>query len=210
MMKNKLKIGIAILAIAGLSACSGLGGSYKIKSEKGDVVNTVPKWYMADFSQTKACDTPRFGKDKDRMCIFGVATAVSPDLQLAIEKGKMLAKSELADIIKGEMNKESKQFITELGKTETKTIVSEVESVLVNIIENTPVRGYEIFAQDVTLTKNGYYRVWVGLRLPLGKYNKMFNYTIEQAVDAYNLNEASVKAWNDLKKKTDDDNNDLQ
>lgn len=208
-MKNKLKIGIAILAIAGLSACSGLGGSYKIKSEKGDVVNTVPKWYMADFSQTKACDTPRFGKDKDRMCIFGVATAVSPDLQLAIEKGKMLAKSELADIIKGEMNKESKQFITELGKTETKTIVSEVESVLVNIIENTPVRGYEIFAQDVTLTKNGYYRVWVGLRLPLGKYNKMFNYTIEQAVDAYNLNEASVKAWNDLKKKTDD-NNDLQ
>jgi hypothetical protein len=210
MMKNKLKIGIAILAIAGLSACSGLGGSYKIKSEKGDVVNTVPKWYMADFSQTKACDTPRFGKDKDRMCIFGVATAVSPDLQLAIEKGKMLAKSELADIIKGEMNKESKQFITELGKTETKTIVSEVESVLVNIIENTPVRGYEIFAQDVTLTKNGYYRVWVGLRLPLGKYNKMFNYTIEQAVDAYNLNEASVKAWNDLKKKTDNDNTDLQ
>ena len=210
MMKNKLKIGIAILAIAGLSACSGLGGSYKIKSEKGDVVNTVPKWYMADFSQTKACDTPRFGKDKDRMCIFGVATAVSPDLQLAIEKGKMLAKSELADIIKGEMNKESKQFITELGKTETKTIVSEVESVLVNIISETPVRGYEIFAQDVTLTKNGYYRVWVGLRLPLGKYNKMFNYTIEQAVDAYNLNEASVKAWNDLKKKTDNDNTDLQ
>jgi hypothetical protein len=209
MMKNKLKIGIAILAIAGLSACSGLGGSYKIKSEKGDVVDTVPKWYMADFSQTKACDTPRFGEDKDRQCIFGVATAVSPDLQLAIEKGKMLAKSELADIIKGEMNKESKQFIIELGKTETKTIVSEVESVLVNIISETPVRGYEIFAQDVTLTKNGYYRVWVGLRLPLGKYNKMFNYTIEQAVDAYNLNEASVKAWNDLKKK-DDDNNDLQ
>jgi hypothetical protein len=209
MMKNKLKIGISILLIAGLSACSGLGGSYKIKSEKGDVVDTVPKWYMADFSQTKACDTPRFGEDKDRQCIFGVATAVSPDLQLAIEKGKMLAKSELADIIKGEMNKESKQFIIELGKTETKTIVSEVESVLVNIISETPVRGYEIFAQDVTLTKNGYYRVWVGLRLPLGKYNKMFNYTIEQAVDAYNLNEASVKAWNDLKKK-DDDNNDLQ
>ena len=38
----------------------------------------------------------------------------------------MLAKAELADIIKGEMNKKSSQFITELGKTETKTIVSEV------------------------------------------------------------------------------------
>ena len=79
----------------------------------------------------------KFGKDKDKMCIFGVATAVSPDLQLAIEKGKMLAKSELSDIIAGEMNKESKQFITELGKTNTKTVVSEVESILVNKIEKT-------------------------------------------------------------------------
>ena len=33
-----------------------------------------------------------FGKDKDKMCIFGVGTAVSPDLQLAIEKGMMIAK----------------------------------------------------------------------------------------------------------------------
>ena len=205
MMKNKLKMIGAILAIAGLSACSSMNSTYKIKSEKGDVVNKVPAWYMADFSETKACNIKRFGKEKEKQCIFGVATAVSPDLQLAIEKGKMLAKSELADIIKGEMNKESKQFITELGKTEVKTVVTEVETVLVNIISDTPVRGYEIFAQDVTLTKHGYYRVWVGLRLPLGEYNKMFNYTIEQAVDAYNLNEASKKAWEDLKNNKSDD-----
>ena len=127
-------------------------------------MNTVPKWYMGDYSESKACDTCA-SKDKDKMCIFGVATAVSPDLQLAIEKGKMLAKSELADIIAGEMNKESKQFITELGKTNTKTVVSEVEFILVNKIEKTPVRGYEIFKQDVTLTKNGYYRVWIGFEI---------------------------------------------
>jgi len=147
-------------------------------------------------------------EDNDKMCIYGVATAVSPDLQLSIEKAKMMAKSELADIIKGQMNKESKQFITELGKTETKTVVSEVESAIVNTITDTPVRGYEIFAQDVTLTKNGYYRTWIGMRLPLGKFNKMYNYTIEQAVDAYNLNAESKKAWNNLKKN--DDNNDIQ
>jgi hypothetical protein len=143
-------------------------------------------------------------KDNDKQCIYCVATAVSPDLQLSIEKAKMMAKSELADIIKGEMNKESKQFIKELGKTETKTVVTEVETVLVNIISETPVRGYEIFAQDVTLTKSGYYRTWIGIRLPLGKFNKMYNYTIEQAVDAYNLNEESMKAWDNLKKKDDD------
>ncbi len=205
-MKNKLKTLGAVLAIAGLSACSSMNSTYSIKSEKGDVVNKVPKWYMADFSETKACDLSMFSKDdNDKQCIFGVGTAVSPDLNLAIEKGKMIAKAELADIIKGEMNKSSKQFITELGKTEKKTIVSEVESTIINLIKDTPVRGYEIFAQDVTLTKEGYYRAWVGLRLPLGEFNKMYNYNVEQAVDAFNLNEASKKAYENLMK--DNDNN---
>ena len=205
-MKNLTKL-VAIGAVGlMMTACSS---TYKIKSEKGKVMNTVPKWYMADYSESKACDTPWLGKDKDKMCIFGVATAVSPDLQLAIEKGKMLAKSELADIIAGEMNKESKQFITELGKTNTKTVVSEVESILVNKIENTPVRGYEIFKQDVTLTKNGYYRVWIGLRLPLGEYNKMYNFTIAEAVDAYNLKEKAQIKYNELM-KDDNGNSNIQ
>ena len=205
MMKYK-NIILSLFVLTMLGACSA--GNYKIKSERGDIVDTVPKWYMADFNEKKACDLSWITKkDDDKVCVFGVGTAVSPDLNLAIEKAKMIAKSELADIIKGEMNKESKQFIKELGKTEKKTIVTEVESVLVNIIKDTPVRGYEIFEQDVTLTKTGYYRAWIGLRLPMGEYNKMFDYTIEQAVDAYNLNEASKKAWDKLKSNDNEDNN---
>ena len=200
-------IKILSVAVFGL-LLTNCAGNYKIKSEKGKVADTVPKWYMADFSETKACDIARFGKAKEKQCIFGVGTSVSPDLNLAIEKAKMIAKAELADIIKGEMNKESKQFITEIGKSNSKNVVSEVESVLVNIIKDTPVRGYEIFEQDVTLTKNGYYRAWVGLRLPLGKFNKMYNYTIEQAVDAYNLKLEASKAYSELMEKDSDENAD--
>ena len=94
------------------------------------------------------------------------------------------------------MNKQSKQFITELGKNQTKTVVSDVESTLVNIIKETKVRGYEIFEQDVTMTSNCYYRAWIGLRLPMGEFNKMFHYTIEEATDSYNLKEASSEAFN--------------
>ena len=208
-MKSKvMKLG-ALVAIVGLSACSSMNSTYKIKSESGNVVDKVPSWYMADINESKACDTSWLtSEDNDKQCIYGVATAVSPDLQLSIEKAKMMAKSELADIIKGEMNKESKQFIKELGKTETKTIVSEVESVLVNSIKDTPVRGYEIFAQDVTLTKKGYYRAWIGLRLPLGEYNKMYNYNIEMATDAYNLKAKASDAFNNLtKEKSNGDSN---
>ena len=190
-----------------LTNCAG--GNYNIKSEKGSVVDKVPKWYMADINESKACDRKIFGKDKDKVCIYGVATAVSPDLNLAIEKAKMLAKAELADIIKGEMNKKSSQFITELGKTQKKTIVSEVESVLVNVIKDTKVRGYEIFEQDVTLTKNGYYRAWIGLRLPMGEFNKMYNFTIEEAVDAYNLKSKAKVAYENLV-GNDNDNSNIQ
>jgi hypothetical protein len=205
MMKASKIVGIVVAGML-VANCSS---TYKIKTEKTKVLNEVPKWYMADFSEKKACDTPTFGKDKDRMCIFGVGTAVSPDLSLAIEKGMMLAKAEMADIIKGEMNKSSKQFITELGKSHNKTIVSEVESTIVNLIKETPVRGYEIFAKDVTITKNGYYRVWIGLRLPLGEYNKMYNFTIAEAVDAYNVKEKAKIAYDNLIGNEDGNNNNL-
>ena len=78
-MNKMMKIVSVVAAGLLMAQCSA---TYKMKSEKGKVLNQVPKWYMADFSEKKACDTPRFGKDKDKMCIFGVGTAVSPDLQL--------------------------------------------------------------------------------------------------------------------------------
>ena len=191
----------------GLLVANCSGTNYKIKTEKSKVLNEVPKWYVNDFSKKKACNTPRFGKDKNKMCIFGVSTAVSPDLQLAIEKGMMVAKSELADKVKGEMNKSSKIFITELGKNHNKTTVSEVESTIVNLIKNTPVRGYEIFAKDITMTKNGYYRVWIGLRLPMGEYNKMYNFTIAEAVDAYNVKSKAQIAFDKLENESKKDGN---
>ena len=191
----------------GLLVANCAGTNYKIKTEKSKVLNEVPKWYVNDFSKKKACNTPRFGKDKNKMCIFGVSTAVSPDLQLAIEKGMMVAKSELADKVKGEMNKSSKIFITELGKNHNKTTVSEVESTIVNLIKNTPVRGYEIFAKDITMTKNGYYRVWIGLRLPMGEYNKMYNFTIAEAVDAYNVKSKAKIAFEKLENESKENGN---
>jgi hypothetical protein len=200
---NKM-IKLVSVVVAGLLVAN-CSATYKMKSEKGKVLNQVPKWYMADFSEKKACDTPTFGKNKEKICIFGVGTAVSPDLNLAIEKGMMIAKAELADIIKGEMNKSSKQFITELGKNNNKTTVSEVESTIVNLIKETPVRGYEIFAKDVTITKNGYYRAWLGLRLPMGEYNKMYNFTIEEAVDSYNVKMKANIAYDNLMKVKNED-----
>ena len=187
-----------MIALIGISMTACANKSYTIKKEGNKTVKKVPAWYMADIAESKACDKKRFGKSKNKECIYGVGTAVSPSLELAIDKAKMIAKAEMADIIKGEMNKKIKIFVSELGNTQNKTIVNDVESALVNHIKETPVRGYEVFAQEVTMTTNGYYRAWIGLRLPLGEFNKMYNYNIATVVDAYKLKELAEKAYKDV------------
>ena len=187
-----------MIALIGISMTACANKSYTIKKEGNKTVKKVPAWYMADIAESKACDKKRFGKTKNKECIYGVGTAVSPSLELAIDKAKMIAKAEMADIIKGEMNKKIKIFVSELGNTQNKTIVNDVESALVNHIKETPVRGYEVFAQEVTMTTNGYYRAWIGLRLPLGEFNKMYNYNIATVVDAYKLKELAEKAYKDV------------
>ena len=187
-----------MIALIGISMTACANKSYTIKKEGNKTVKKVPAWYMADIAESKACDKKRFGKTKNKECIYGVGTAVSPSLELAIDKAKMIAKAEMADIIKGEMNKKIKIFVSELGNTQNKTIVNDVESALVNHIKETPVRGDEVFAQEVTMTTNGYYRAWIGLRLPLGEFNKMYNYTVDSVVDAYKLKELAEKAYKDV------------
>ncbi len=195
-MSNILKyIMIGSMALL-LTNCAS--NTYKIKQEKDKQVLKVPSWYMNDYSEKKECGTTRFGKNKNKECIFGVGTSVSPDLELAIEKALLIAKAEVADKVKGEMNKKAKIFTTELGKNVQKTVVTDVETTLVNIIKNTPVRGYEVWKQEVTLTKNGYYRAWVGMKLPMGEYNKMYNYSVETVVDAFKLKEIAQKAYDEV------------
>ena len=188
--------------LLGACANTGLNQNYEIKAEKENTLSVIPAWYVNQIKQKEVCNLNSIeSKGTDKQCLFGTGTAVSPDLNLAIEKAKMLAKADIADVIKGEMNKQSKQFITELGKSETKTIVSQVESTLVNIIQNTPVRGYEVFAQEVTSTNQGYYRAWVGLKLPLGEYNKMYHYNIEEVANSYKLKEKADQAFKETTKE---------
>lgn len=200
---------ITILSmLLGACANTGLNQNYEIKAEKDNTLTVIPAWYVNQIKQKEVCDlNTKESRGTDKECLFGTGTSVSPDLNLAIEKAKMLAKADIADVIKGEMNKQSKQFITELGKSENKTVVSQVESTLVNVIQNTPVRGYEVFATEVTTTNHGYYRAWVGLKLPLGEYNKMYNYNIEEVANSYKLKEKADQAFKETVKNVENKTN---
>ena len=96
-MRNFMIVALALT----LGACTTtMNPIYTLKSENGEFVTQVPGWFMADYTNMKMCGE----ETHEGMCIFGAGTSVSPDLNLAIEKAKMVAKSEIADMIKGTMN----------------------------------------------------------------------------------------------------------
>ena len=201
-----------MLIVIGLLGVGCSSTTYQIKSESGKVVNTVPSWFMADIKESKACDLSMWTKkDNNKVCIYGMGTAVSPSLDLAIEKAKMKAKAELADLVKGEMNKQSKQYAKEIGTSANKKqVANDFETVTVNEIKATVVKGYEVFEQDVTLTVNGNYRAWVGLRLPLGEFNKLYEYNAEQILNAYKVEDKSREAYSNLMKEGSNEDRNIQ
>ena len=201
-----------MLVVIGLLGVGCSSTTYQIKSESGKVVNTVPSWFMADIKESKACDLSMWTKkDNNKVCIYGMGTAVSPSLDLAIEKAKMKAKADLADLVKGEMNKQSKQYAKEIGSSANKKqVANDFETVTVNEIKATVVKGYEIFEQDVTLTVNGNYRAWVGLRLPLGEFNKLYEYDAEQILNAYKVEDKSKEAYSNLMKEGSNEDRNIQ
>ena len=67
-----------MIATLGLLLANCSSSTYKIKNEGNKTVKKVPSWYMADIAESKACDKKRFGKTKNKECIYGVGTAVSP------------------------------------------------------------------------------------------------------------------------------------
>ena len=87
-MKHLGKIFLVLFVGILLAQCS----TYKIKPDmsKNGVVNKTPDWYV-EYKH----ETWRYYQE--------AATAVSPDMELAVKKATLLAKAKLVDRINGEM-----------------------------------------------------------------------------------------------------------
>jgi len=167
---------IALLALT-LTNCAG--NTYKVKQEakeEGRVLNQVPQWYI----DAKIDKGFVFDRDAD-LYVYSVGQGSSPDLQLAIEKAMMIAKAELADKLEGQMNKRTDLYITEIGQEGNKEVVSKVEEVIVNVVKETMIQGYESWEKAVYETPNGEYRVYIGLKMGVGDANYLAEYIAKNA-----------------------------
>ena len=181
---------IVILAMF-MTACSQ---TVKVKQEdlgKTGMLDEVPKWFV---------EHPN--KKKDKYFIYGVGSSTSPDLQMARDKAMMIAKAEIADIVAGEMNKKATLYRTEVGTEGQKNVVSNTDNTIINMIKNIKITGYEQWKYQMYTTQNGNYRVYVGLVLPLGEMNKLYDLIEEEkallAQSNINSEELAEKAVEDL------------
>ena len=180
---------IALLALT-LTNCANT--NYKVKQEvkeEGRVLNQVPQWYI----DAKIDKGFVFNRDAD-LFIYSVGQGSSPDLQLAIEKAMMIAKAELADKLRGQMNKRTDLYITEIGQEGNKQVVSKVEEVIVNVVQETMIQGYESWEKAVYETPNGEYRVYIGLKMGVGDANKLAEYIAKHANADINIDELAAAA----------------
>ena len=167
---------IALLALT-LTNCAG--NTYKVKQEakeEGRVLNQVPQWYI----DAKIDKGFVFDRDAD-LYVYSVGQGSSPDLQLAIEKAMMIAKAELADKLEGQMNKRTDLYITEIGQEGNKEVASKIEEVIVNVVKETMIQGYESWEKAVYETPNGEYRVYIGLKMGVGDANYLAEYIAKNA-----------------------------
>ena len=149
-MKTLSKIILVIFASILLANCS----TYKIKPDmsKNGVVNKTPDWYVEYKHET-------WTKYQE------AATAVSPDMELAVKKATLLAKAKLVDRINGEVNNRTTINKNEAGTNESLTVTAGSQDIIVNIIKDTLARGYEVTKQEIFMTNHKSYRAYIMIEL---------------------------------------------
>jgi hypothetical protein len=124
------------------------------------------------------------------------ATAVSPDMELAVKKATLLAKAKLVDRINGEMNNRTTITKNEAGTNEDLNVTAGSQDVIVNVIEDTLARGYEVTKQEMYITKTKSYRVYVMIEVSKKEVEEIIN-----QVNKRRLALIDTKAINDQAKE---------
>ena len=184
-MKNVSRLFLILFAGLLVAQCS----TYSMKSDmsKNGVINKTPKWYVKYPHTTKKAYQE-------------AASAVSPDLELAVKKATLLAKAKLADRINGEMNNRSPINKNEAGTNESMTVTAQSQDIIVNVINDTMVRHYQVTEQVIYTTKNKSYRVYV--MVEIGKdhvaniVSELKQMRLAQTIDTTVIDDAAEKVLN--------------
>ena len=183
-MKYLSKLFLILFVGILLAQCS----TYKIKPDmsKNGVVNKTPDWYVEYKHET-------WTKYQE------AATAVSPDMELAVKKATLLAKAKLVDRINGEINNRTTINKNEAGTNESLTVSASSQDIVVNVIKDTLARGYEVTKQEIFMTNHKSYRAYIMIELSKKEVEAIINDINKRKVamiDVDGINDAANEVLN--------------
>lgn len=146
-----------------LSGCSSTPPAQitqqQLAAEKVDAttttLKTIPEWYL---------QVP-----EDGYGIYGAGTAVSEDLQFAIDKARLMANHKIGETYDAKLSALSKSYAAE-GRGNGAHITGESSSVVESFTKNADVSGTKVIKTEV-LQEQGRVRAYVLTYLPLGETN---------------------------------------
>lgn len=129
-------------------------------------INEMPDWYTNIPQEDDA--------------VYAVGTAVTPDLQLAVDIAVLSAKTTLADRVDSRIRSQLKTFKTKLGATDFDSRVqNNFEQVTRNLIADADVAGYTV-KENVILQNGTQYRAYVLLEYKNSVANAVIKTRIAQ------------------------------
>lgn len=198
---------LAILPI--LAATTMLAVACAPAPEPGSPEAAIAEYKRAEEARvaevkTSVEETPAWfiNPPRDDLSISAPGTALSGDMQLAIDKAVLSAKRSLADSLNGILNSKMKEFVSESGAGDDVTVMRESERVTTNLITETNLAGYQR-VQSKVLPQGGQYRAYVLIQYPMGNANRVLVDKVKQSQVLETKLRAS-KAFQDLEKEIQD------
>lgn len=145
-------------------------------------VTKAPTWYTQPPVDTNS--------------VYQTATETSPDMQRAMDKAVMTAKSQLASKLGDRVSQKIKEFASESGTINDEQVVRTIETARISVTTDQNVAGYVLEKSEV-LAEGNRYRAYVLLRYPVGENNKVISAQVKKNAILDGKVKAS-KAWEDL------------
>jgi len=193
---------IAMSSIAVLAACSKQvppdaamsQQEYEYKTAQVEKqIEQMPKWFTAI-------------PDEDNS-VYAVGTAITPDMQLAVDIATLSAKTTLADRIDSKLRSQMKTFKGKMGADDfTNQLAHEFEQATINVIADADVAGYRVM--ESSIVPNGtQYRAYVLLEYTDSEASKILKNRV--ARDKMLMSKLRAKsAWAELNSRVDAMNDD--
>ena len=130
-------------------------------------------------------------KREDKAWMYETASSVSPDMELAVKKSTILAKSKLADRINGKMNNQTTIDKVEKYIDENSSTTGSAEDTIVNIIGDTLVKDYIVDKVEIFYTHHKSYRAYVRVKVSKANVASVIEEIREDKKLAQNTNSKS-------------------